>query len=85
LVEEQHRDSVRQSPPGEGEPGADSFIRFAGDVSIVTSEGVWFWLSIPLFLILITMLDGIVNRLIETKKNLEQDSEDLLNNEENES
>ncbi|HIH82310.1 MAG TPA: hypothetical protein HA340_00015 [Candidatus Thalassarchaeaceae archaeon] len=85
LVEEQHRDSVRQSPPEEGEHGADSFIRFAGDVSIVTSEGVWFWLSIPLFLILITMLDGIVNRILETKNNLEQDSEDLLINEENES
>ena len=65
LVEEQHRDSVRQSPPGEGEPGADSFIRFAGDVSIVTSEGVWFWLAVPLFFILITVLDKIVIRIIE--------------------
>lgn len=77
LVEEQHRDSVRQSPPEEGAPGSDSFIRFSGDVSIVTSEGVWFWFSIPLFWVLITMLGGIVERIIEPYK----DSENLAQDE----
>ncbi len=77
LVDEQHRDSVRQSPPEQGEPGAESFIRFAGDVSIVTSEGVWFWLSIPLFWLLITILDGIIIRIIESYKDGGENTQEL--------
>ncbi len=66
LVEEQDRDSVRQSPPGEGEPGADSLIRFSGDIRIVTSDGVWIWFSIPVFWILITLVEKTTWRLLET-------------------
>jgi hypothetical protein len=64
LVEEQDRDSVRQSPPDEGEPGEDSFIRFAGDIRIVISDGVWIWLAIPFFWISITILATMSTRLL---------------------
>jgi hypothetical protein len=64
LVEEQHRDSVRQSPPDVGEPGADSFLRFAGKIEIVVTDGVWIWLAIPIFWVLITIMATMSTRLL---------------------
>jgi hypothetical protein len=83
LVEEQYRDSVSESPPEEGEVGADSFIRFSGDISIVTSEGVWMWLSVPLFLVLITVLERISIRIFDSINNADDNSVDLDNNGDN--
>ncbi len=48
LVNESQRDAVKESPPNEGEEGAEAFIRFAGEVSISLGDGIIAWLAVPL-------------------------------------
>ena len=63
LVSEAHRDAVRESPPEEGEEGADAFIRFAGEIRMVISTGVWVWFSVPIMWTLVTIIGALANRL----------------------
>ena len=49
LLEEDQRQAVIDSPPGEGEPGHDSLIRFHGELAIGPGAIVsWWFLSLPL-------------------------------------
>lgn len=47
LVNASQRDAVKESPPSEGEDGAEAFIRFAGEVSISLGDGIIAWLVAP--------------------------------------
>jgi hypothetical protein len=47
LVNASQRDAVKESPPDEGEDGAEAFIRFAGEVSISLGDGIIAWLVAP--------------------------------------
>lgn len=47
LVNASQRDAVRENPPEDGEDGAESFIRFAGEVSISLGDGIITWLVAP--------------------------------------
>ena len=49
LLEEEQRQAVLDSPPGEGERGHDSLIRFHGELAIGPGAIVsWWFLSLPL-------------------------------------
>ena len=53
LVDEEHREAVATTPPEEGEPGHDAFIRFVGEVSINAGNGMVAWLFIPVVALLV--------------------------------
>lgn len=48
LLNESQRDAVKESPPNEGEDGAEAFIRFAGEVSISLGDGIIAWVAVPI-------------------------------------
>jgi len=53
LVAEEHREAVATTPPEEGEPGHDAFIRFVGEVVISAGNGTSAWLLIPVVTLLL--------------------------------
>ena len=53
LVAEEHREAVATTPPEEGEPGHDAFIRFVGEVVISAGNGTIAWLLIPVVTLLL--------------------------------
>lgn len=53
LVAEEHREAVSTTPPEEGEPGHDAFIRFVGEVVISAGNGTIAWLLIPVVTLLL--------------------------------
>ena len=53
LVAEEHREAVATTPPEEGEPGHDAFIRFVGEVVISAGNGMVAWLLIPVVTLLL--------------------------------
>ena len=53
LVAEEHREAVATTPPEEGEPGQDAFIRFVGEVVISAGNGTIAWLLIPVVTLLL--------------------------------
>jgi len=53
LVAEEHREAVATTPPEEGEPGHDAFIRFVGEVVISAGNGMVAWLLIPVVALLV--------------------------------
>lgn len=53
LVAEEHREAVATTPPEEGEPGHDAFIRFVGEVVISAGNGMVAWLLISVVALLV--------------------------------